>query len=257
MPSIAVKPLQTTNASPTLTGTVSFERFDASRNPKETIEIIINYKTYKLFQQVGLDESVTPNVWKLQFDETFYPGTYEVDARVVDVTTKKVLASDTTNNELTILPPPTNQPKMTLLQKVALVSALMNSVSKGFGGQNGIGGNPAVHPTIGDDSSTSLFGRADQERSEDSSVKDKKKRADANKNASPPKKHPLTSVCGSDVDFQGSESQDFEPGNFDQFKEQMGDTISRANEAVRDAPDEAAAMNSQQYSTSTPTTVLG
>jgi hypothetical protein len=255
MATITVKPLATMNTAPTITGTVSFQRFDVNRNPKETIEIIVNYKSYKLFQQVGLDETVTPNVWKLQFAESLYPGTYEIDARVVDVNTNAVLASDNTNNELTILPPPINQPKMTLLQKVALVSALMGSVSKLFGGQNGIGGNPAVHPTIGDDASTSLAGRSDQERKQDPRVPNAEKRADANKNPIPPK-CPMTVTAG-DNTLSGEDSPDFEPGNFDQFKEQMGDTISRANEAVRDSPDEAAAMNSQQYSTSTPTTVLG
>jgi hypothetical protein len=255
MASITVKPLATMNASPTITGTVSFQRFDSNRDPKETIEIIVNYKSYKLFQQVGLDETVTPNIWKLQFDEYLYPGTYEIDARVIDVNTKTVLASDTTNNELTILPPPVNQPKMTLLQKVALVSLLMSSVSKMFGGQNGIGGNPAVHPTIGDDASTSLAGRSDQERPQDPRAKSNVDRAKSNKNPIPPK-CPMTVTAG-DNTLSGEDSPDFEPGNFDQFKEQMGDTLSRANEAVRDAPDEAAAMNSQQYSTSTPTTVLG
>jgi hypothetical protein len=235
MATITVKPLTTANASPTLTGTVSFQRFDVNKNPKETVEIIINYRTYKLFQQIGLDETVTPNVWKLQFDEYLYPGTYEIDARVVDVNTKAVIASDTTNNELTILAPPINQPKMTLLQKVALVSALMSSVNKLFGGQNGIGGNPAVHPTIGDDASTSLAGRADQERAEETRVK----------------------TAGDSSLFGEDNQPEYEFGNFDQFSQQMGDTMSRANDAVRDAPDEAAAMNSQQYSTSTPTTVLG
>jgi len=256
MATITVKPLTTANASPTLTGTVSFQRFDVNKNPKETIEVIINYKSYKLFQQIGLDETVTPNVWKLQFDEYLYPGTYEIDARVVDVNTKAVIASDTTNNELTILAPPINQPKMTLLQKVALVSALMNSVSKGFGGQNGIGGNPAVHPTIGDDSTTSLAGRADQERPQEPRVIDRKKRQEPNQNPIPPK-CPMTVTAGDSSLFGEDNQPEYEFGNFDQFSQQMGDTMSRANEAVRDAPDEAAAMNSQQYSTSTPTTVLG
>ena len=65
-------------------------------------------------------------------------------------------------------------------------------------------------------------------------------------------------VTAGDSSLFGEDNQpEYEFGNFDQFSQQMGDTMSRANDAVRDAPDEAAAMNSQQYSTSTPTTVLG
>lgn len=260
MASITVKPMTTSNTMPTLTGTVSFERFDANKNPKETIEVVINYRPYKLFETIGLDESVTPNVWKIQFIEPFYPGTYEIDARVINISTGEIIARDNTSNELTIIGPTQQdiaRQNLNLIQRVALISALMGSVNKLFGGQNGIGKSPAVHPTLDDDSTTSLAGRADQERGEDARVKSKKKTAGANKVPLPPKKHPMAAVCSTDSDFQGSENQDFEPGNFDSFREQMGSTIDEANRAVRSSPDEAAAMNSQQYSTSTPTTVLG
>jgi len=201
MASITVNRLITSNTAPMITGTVQFERYDSNRNPKETIQIVVNYQTYELFRNVGLDETVKPNIWKLHFPEPFInAGTYDVEAKVIDVATEEVVAKDNTIDELIIRAPTAEEVaknNLTLLQKVALVSSLMNDVQKLFGGQNGIGGNPSVHPTLDDDSSTSLAGRADQERAEAIAVIDKKKRQEPNKNPVPVKKHAMAAVDSS------------------------------------------------------------
>lgn len=170
MAKITVNRLSTTNATPTITGTVEFERFDANKVPKETIQVVINYNTYNLFENgLGIDETKTPTVWKLQIDSPLFPATYDVEANVVDVVTKRILASDDTVDELIIQSPfqatgQPAQPKMSIAQKVALIAGLMNSVNSLFGGQNGIGPLPSVHPATDDDSSTSLVARGKEER---------------------------------------------------------------------------------------------
>ena len=180
---ITVNRLTTANTVPTLTGTVEFNRI--TRTEKETktqtINVIVNYNRYKLFDgNLGLDESVTPNVWKLHFSSPLYPGTYDVEAQVIDTSTNMVIASDSSTNELTILntystvSAPTSS--MNLLQKFALVNGLMSGLGKLFGGQNGIGDNPSVHPAQDDQISTNLAGRGNQEREQHPTVKDKDKR---------------------------------------------------------------------------------
>ena len=236
MPTITVTPLRTTNTVPTLTGTVDFARFDATGAAKETIEIEINYNVYKLFDgRLGLDEKVTPNVWKLHFDSSLFEGTYDVEARVVDVNTRKVLAKDNTNGELTILPVPVEvlekQQNLTILQKVALVAGLMNSVNKMFGGQNGVGGNPAVHPSLDDDSSTSLAGRSDQERGEDARVKDKEKRASKTTAPIPPKKHEMSSTDS------GASKPEIEPPDEEETKKLLAEMADPAAGYITASPD--------------------
>jgi hypothetical protein len=202
MAKITVKPLTTSNTTPTLTGTVEFERFDTQGNPKHTIQVVVNYNTYKLFDgNLGLDETKTPNIWKLHFSEPLYANyVYDVEAQVIDISTNTVIASDDSYAELTITNPPVQvtqrQSNMNLLQKIATVSLLMNSLNRLFGGQNGIGDNPSVHPVKDDDSSTSLSGRADEERNEDPRVKDKKARQAPNKIPLPPKKHNMDVTAG-------------------------------------------------------------
>ena len=188
MAKITVKRLSTSNTVPTITGTVEMERFDASKNPKHTIHVYVNYNKYKLFDgNLGIDESVTPNIWKLHFSTPLYPGTYDIEAQVVDVTTNTVVTSDETSNELIITRPPvvtyrtpTANPA-TILGKLALVNGLMAGLGKLFGGQNGIGDNPSVHPAQDDQGSTALHGRGANERDEDAREKDRKKRAKAMK----------------------------------------------------------------------------
>jgi hypothetical protein len=94
---------------------------------------------------------------------------------------------------------------MTIPQKVMLVAGLLDAVSKipGGGGNSGVGGNPSVHPNIDDDSSTDLCARADKERDEEVTVKDKDKRQEANKIPKPPKKHPF-GVVGAGGDGLGA-----------------------------------------------------
>jgi hypothetical protein len=253
MASITVNRLTTSNTAPMITGTVQFERYDSNRNPKETIQIVVNYRTYDLFRNVGLDETVKPNIWKLHFPEAFInAGTYDVEAKVIDVATEEVVAKDNTIDELIIRLPTaqeTAKNNLTLLQKVALVSALMNDVQRLFGGQNGIGGNPSVHPTLDDDSSTSLAGRADQERAEDQRAKDKKKRQTPNKNAVPPKKHAFAAVDSAALADGTTSGADIDPPD-------SASILRQAAEAVQSAPDTAAAAAQQQYS-STPTSSLG
>jgi len=263
MASIAVNPLTTSNTAPMLTGTVRFERFDSNNNPKETIQVVINFNTYNLFSEIGLDETVTPNIWKLHFSDPFIvTGTYDVEARVIDIATGDIVAKDSTNGELTIQPLSPQEianSKMSLLQKVALISSLMDSVQRSFGGQNGIGGNPAVHPTLDDDSSTSLAGRADQEREQDPRAKNKTKRQQPNQNPVPPKKHPFAAVDSAALEG----APEIEPPDSASILSQMGKSADadtaltdNATQAVRSAPDTAAAAAQQQFS-STPTSSLG
>jgi hypothetical protein len=182
MTKITVNRLSTSNTMPTITGTVEFERFDFL-GPKHTIEVVVNYNRYKLFDgNLGIDEKVNPNVWKLHFDSRLYPGVYDVDANIVDVKTGVIIQTDETNAELTITNPPiptyqsSRQNPSSILGKLALVNGLMNGLGKMFGGQNGIGDNPSVHPNQDDQISTHLGGRGAQERNEHPTVKDKDKR---------------------------------------------------------------------------------
>jgi hypothetical protein len=203
---INVNPLTTTNQTPVLTGQVKFERLK-----NQTIHITVNYITYKLFDgNLGIDESVTPNIWKLHFSSPLYPGNYDVEASVVDVTNNIIVVSDNVYGELNVvMPPPTSVPykqqSMSIPQKVALVAGLLDAVSKipGGSGNTGVGGNPAVHPTTDDDGTTSLPGRADKERKEDPRVTSKKKRQEANKIPRPPIKHPF-GVVGAGGDGLGA-----------------------------------------------------
>ena len=176
MAKIKVKKLITTNTVPTITGTVEFERFDANRNPKETIQVVLNFNKYKLFENgLGIDETKTPTVWKLQINSPLFPGTYDVEANVIEVGTNRIVASDETVDELIIQ---TQQaatgftpPKPTIAQKVATIAALLGAANSLFGGQSGISALPSVHPTDDDDSSTALAGRGKEERNQDPSVK--------------------------------------------------------------------------------------
>ena len=172
MAKITVNRLATSNTSPTITGTVEFQRIvkTGSTTKTQTIHVILNYNRYKLFDgNLGLDESKTPNVWKLHLDAPLYPGTYEVEAQVIDVETNLVIAS-AASGELTILRTyptvsarPTNN-NLSLLQKLALVQGLMNSLNRSFGGNSGIGQNPSVHPNQDDQISSNLAMRGAQER---------------------------------------------------------------------------------------------
>jgi hypothetical protein len=179
MASISITPLSTSNTSPMITGYVDFERFDSSGNPKQEISVYVNYTKYKLFDgNLGLDETVTPNKWKLHFSTKLYPGTYQVEAYVSDIATDIVVASDVKETGITITQPTTVQVKQqnpTLLEKVATVALLMSSLDKLFGGKNGISPVPSVHPTLNDDASTSLVGRGNEERAEDTMAKSKAK----------------------------------------------------------------------------------
>jgi hypothetical protein len=271
MAKITVNRLSTTNATPTITGTVEFERFDANKNPKETIQIVINYNTYKLFENgLGIDETKKPTVWKLQIDSPLFPATYDVEANVVDVVTKRILASDDTVDELIIQAPfqatgQPAQPKMSIAQKVALIAGLMNSVNSLFGGQNGIGPLPSVHPTTDDDSSSSLVARGKEERPQDPRVKSQ-----------------------NDTRAKGVTTSDKTVGNDKTSNQQMGtqtvtdaadldqlanawmtegfptpsDTLTDLNSAmaaVRSAPDLAQDLiqSQTQFNSSTPTTPFG
>lgn len=201
---ITVNSLATSNTAPTLTGTVVFDR---SKN--QSISVKVNYITYKLFGgNLGLDESVTPNIWKLHFSNALVPGIYGIEANVLDSSvlenagaTSEIILATNTGGNLQITGPTTadlsrSVQNITIPQKVAIVSSLLNDVLKlsGSGGGSGVGGNPSVHPTVDDDITTSLPGRADRERDEDPRVKDKDKRQAANKIPLPPKSHPFNVV---------------------------------------------------------------
>jgi hypothetical protein len=188
---ITVNRLGTSNTTPTITGTVEFDRITKIGNvtKTQTINVIVNYNRYKLFDgNLGLDESKTPNVWKLHFDKPLYPGVYEVEAQIIDVENNLVLASDTSTNELTIFStyptiaanPSDSSSNLSILQKLALVQGLMNSMNKLFGGSSGIGQNPSVHPNQDDQISTTLLGRGAQEGDNHPTRKDKIKRQKKN-----------------------------------------------------------------------------
>lgn len=177
--SISITPLSTSNTSPMLTGYVNFERLDSNRNAKETISIFVNYTKYTLFDgNLGLDESVVPNKWKLHFSSQLYPGTYQVDAYVSDIATDIIIASESKETGLTITQPTPVQIKQqnpSILEKVATVALLMASLDKLFGGKNGIAPVPSVHPAANDESSTTLLSRGKEESEEDTRRKSKKK----------------------------------------------------------------------------------
>lgn len=205
MAKITVNALTTYNQTPTISGTVEFERFDTAGNPKQTIQIVINYTVYKLFGgNLGLDETQTPNVWKLHFDYPLYPGIYDIEANVIDVATNTIVASDSTTNELRIENRPTyiaypKPPELSLLQKFLLVNSLMNQMNRLFGGKNGITPLPSVHPVADDQSSTSDFARGNDERNQNAVVKNADERAKANKAPNgKPDPHPVTSSGGGD-----------------------------------------------------------
>ena len=168
--SISITPLSTSNTSPMLTGYVDFERLDSNRNAKETISIFVNYTKYTLFDgNLGIDESVVPNKWKLHFSSRLYPGTYQVDAYVSDIATDIVVANDSKETGLTITQPTPVQIKQqnpSILEKVATVALLMASLDKLFGGKNGISPVPSVHPAANDESSTTLLSRGREERTQ-------------------------------------------------------------------------------------------
>jgi hypothetical protein len=176
MTSISITPISTSNTAPTLTGYVDFQRFDSlGGKPKETISVYVNYTKYTLFDgNLGLDETVQPNKWKLHFSQNLAPGTYQVEAYVSDTASNTILASDTKETGITITQPTPIQIKQqnpTLLEKVATVALLMASLDKLFGGKNGIAPVPSVHPAINDEASTALVGRGNEERAEDTMVK--------------------------------------------------------------------------------------
>jgi hypothetical protein len=179
MASISITPLSTSNTSPMITGYVDFERFDGNGNPKQEISVYVNYTKYKLFDgNLGLDETVKPNKWKLHFSTKLYPGTYQVEAYVSDIATDRIIASDSKDAGIIITKPTPVQVKQqnpSLLEKVATVALLMASLNKLFGGKNGISPVPSVHPTLNDDASTSLVGRGNEERAEDTMAKSKAK----------------------------------------------------------------------------------
>jgi hypothetical protein len=180
MTSIRITPISTSNTAPTLTGYVDFQRFDSlGGKPKETISVYVNYTKYTLFDgNLGLDETVQPNKWKLHFSQNLAPGTYQVEAYVSDTASNTILASDTKETGITITQPTPIQIKQqnpTLLEKVATVALLMASLDKLFGGKNGIAPVPSVHPAINDEASTALVGRGNEERAEDTMVKSRDK----------------------------------------------------------------------------------
>jgi hypothetical protein len=255
MAKISVNRLTTSNTVPTITGTATFDRFDNLGNPKEAIEIILNYNPYYLYEgNLGLQKTDVDGTytWKLHIDSPLYPGTYDVEANIYTVADDLIIASDSTTNEITILPPPTQYingayvtPKPTLAQKVATVAALMNSLNNLFG-NGGVGGpSPSVHPTQDDQSSSSLAARGSEERSEDPRVKSKKKVVD--EAPVPPPKHNFDSTDNSSGSQNGV---DWELASLDNARSELGDAAnSQADSAnsgelpvqFSDAPTSSAA----------------
>lgn len=260
MARITVNNLSTTDTTPIITGSVEFERFDSDGKPKETIRITINYQTYELFKgNLGIDETTTPKTWKLHISNPMYPGVYDVIAQVVDVNENRIIAVDETYNELNIIGLNTQQKKeqkLSLLQKYLLVNSLMNSLQRGFGGQNGISPLPAVHPVRDDESSTMLTARDAAEGSEHPVKKDKDRRR-MKGIPLPPKRsdYAATGQAGAsgEPELWSSESENANPANEvaltakeqneaeAQAAEMLGaDPAEVSTIRLRDAPDEAA-----------------
>jgi hypothetical protein len=213
MAKITIDPQSTYNQTPIITGTVEFQRFDNQGNPKETIEIILNYTRYTLFDgNLGLNEYNYPFIWKLHLTAPLYPGTYDIEANVIDLTTNTIIASDDTKNELVInrITNPYAYPKpkdLSLFQKFQLVNALMNSMDKLFGGKNGIAPVPSVHPVADDQSSTTEMGRGKEERNQHPVPKSKDKTAKPNKATKPPKQNFNATDPGGEPASTASKSQ--------------------------------------------------
>jgi hypothetical protein len=257
MPSITVKRLSTANTMPTITGTVEFERFDSSGIPKESFEVYVNYNTYRLFEgNLGVDESKTPNEWKLRFDSPLFPGTYDVEATVYDVNTNQILASDDSKDELIIIAPPqgtTQDNSFDLRQRYLRLNLLMNSLNTLFGGKNGLSPLPSVHPTQDDQSSTTLMASGKEERSQHPVPKSKDKVVDR---ANIAQKANLKVVDSAAI---VAGVPDIPPPSSADILSQMGEydaAAQAATEAVRSAPDTAAEAAQFQYS-STPTSSTG
>ena len=167
MAKITIDNLSTYDLNPLITGTVEFERFDSLGNPKQTFQIVINYMTYKLFVgNLGVNEKVTPNIWKLKINTQLYYGTYEVEAQIIDIATNRVVES-ATKNIIIQRPPQRNsyiQPKnLSLYQKFMAVNMLMGALDRMFGGKSGIKPIPSVHPVRDDQASTTEIARGKEE----------------------------------------------------------------------------------------------
>jgi len=171
--SITVNTLVTTNTAPTLTGTV----VDLNRTDGESIRVIVNYEIYDLFGgNLGLDETKTPNEWKLHFSDPLPTGVYDVEAYIVDKN-GRLSVSDDTRDELTIAEIPAEQAvPLTIkqkLDKLAKLQRAMNLLSAA-----------GVHPTSNDDSSTNKLFKGDKESNNKPTKHDeKKKKVDGVKNA--------------------------------------------------------------------------
>ena len=228
MAKITVNRLTTSNTVPTISGTATFDRFDIYGNPKEAIEVILNYNPYYMFEgNLGIEPTPVAGTytWKLHIDSPLYPGTYDVEANIYTVDDDMIVASDTTTNELTILSPPTTYingaPPKSLAQKAATVSALMGALQNLFG-NSGVGGpSPAVHPTQDDQSSTALASRGSEERSEDPRVKSKKQVVD--EAPVPPPKHNFDSTDNSSGSQNGV---DWELASLDNARSELGDAAN-------------------------------
>ena len=225
MAKITVNSLTTQNTVPTITGTAKFDRFDNLGNPKEAIEVILNYRPFYLYEgNLGLDKTAIDGTytWKLHVDSPLYPGTYDVEANVYTVADDIIIASDNTRNELTILPPPMINgvvPQKSIAQKAATVAALMGALQNLFG-NSGVGGpSPSIYPTQDDQSSSSLAARGSEERSEDPRVKSKKKVVD--EAPVPPPKHNFESTDNGSVD-----SGQWELASLDKAREENGDAAA-------------------------------
>lgn len=224
MASIKVKRLVTSNTVPTITGTATFDRYDLDGNPKEAIEIILNYRPYYMFEgNLGIKETSVKGTydWSLHIDSPLYPGTYDVEANVYRVADDLIIASDDTVNEITITQPTVTQiaaQNKSLRQKAATVNMLMAALN-GIFGNSGVGGpSPSVHPTQDDQSSSSLAARGAEEREEDPRVKSKDKVVD---NAPlPPVKHNFDSTDAAAAPASG---MDWELSTLDNARSETGD----------------------------------
>ena len=103
---VTVNTLTTTDTTPTLTGSVTFN------NVNETLEVQVGGVTYR---DGDGHLAVAGNSWTLNITSALATGTYSVTATIVDLATYYTL-TDSTASELTITAPDTTAPVVTASQ---------------------------------------------------------------------------------------------------------------------------------------------
>jgi len=280
MANITVNPLVSTDALSILTGSVRLDRTKG-----ETINVVFNYETYKLFEgNLGLDEfpvattttsqaappTETTGTWKLHLSDPIPFGVYDVEAYVLDAD-GRIIASDETENEVTIYLDPgssggSNQ--QSLSQKVNKLAALMAAFNMLSMAAQSAFNSKGVHPTTNDDASTHLHGRGKEEAAKSAEEKDRKKKK-VKKVPVPVKPKNKATKNGEESDpnvidpdgapgFQGEAGTALAAALNRGNPESAGSSLEDATAAIRNAPDLSQELIYRNPGgTTTPTTPFG